>query len=146
MIAYRRGHAVVPLGGMRGHESKALHSIDARHRRKQGAEIAAAHGTAIGVHSLAEELDLRTAGADGVAYFSEHVLERARDLTSARSRHDAERAVLVATFDDRHLRFGGGWTVDSKVVIAPIFREIDRDDPRSGKDVIEMTDVSRPHH
>jgi hypothetical protein len=52
----------------------------------------------------------RTPCAASSGDFGQHIVERARDLLAAGERHDAEAAVLRATFHDRH---EGRRTVDS---------------------------------
>src|SRR5439155_16485437 len=121
VIAHRGDHRVVHLRRMRGHETKALHTIDFRDGAEQRAEIAAGDWTAIGVDRLSKQLDLYTLAR---ANFVEHVVERTRDFAAARRRHDAEGAVLIAAFDDRHLRFRRGWTIDGEIVVAAVFRKI----------------------
>ena len=104
--------------------SRATPGISAT-AREQRAEIAAAARAAVGIDGLAEELDLHAAALDGGAHFGEHVVERTRHLAAARRRHDAERAVLVAAFDDRHPRLRRRGAVDVDVVVVAVFGELD---------------------
>src|SRR5439155_15176283 len=85
-------------------ESQTRDTVELRDRAEQRAEIASADRTAIRVDCLSKQLDLDAAAVDRRAYFRDHVIERTRHFTAVRRRHDAERAVLVAAFDDRYIR------------------------------------------
>ena len=75
MIAHRRDHALIHLGRMRSHEPQPAYAFDFCDSRKQRAEIAAAHRTAICVDGLTEQLDFDAAGVDGGAHLRKHVVK-----------------------------------------------------------------------
>ncbi len=82
--------------------------LDAAHRRdmvNQGREVdngAVGHRARVGVHVLAEERDLHDTLRGETPDLLDHAGEGPAHFIPARVRHDAEAAVLAATFHDRH--------------------------------------------
>jgi hypothetical protein len=97
-------------------ETNAVDAVEARDEVDQRGEVggaAAVHDAAIGVHVLAEQVDLAHAELGEPVRLRDHVVEWAADLFTARVRHHAVRAVLAAAFHHRQesraaraLRFG----------------------------------------
>src|SRR5436190_7914340 len=131
---------------MRRRESQPHDAFDFRDGAEQRAEIVSGDGTAIRVDGLPEELDLDAAALDGGTRLGDDVIKRTRDLAAARRRHDAERAVLVAAFDDRDPRLRRRRAIDGEIVVVALVGKIDGDRAIAVDDVIEIADVARSHH
>ena len=105
--------AVRELQRVRGGVANALDPVDGRYHANQFGEVRQATvlgQAAIAVDVLAQQGHFTHAVFSQVDHFAEHVVERAADFFAAGVRHHAERAVLAATFHDRHI---GTWAVDA---------------------------------
>ena len=90
---------------MRAREPDALDAGHLVHSLQQRREIARRIvRRLIVVDDLPEQLDLAVPLVRGMSHFVEDVALRAHALVPARVRHDAERAELVAAFDDGDVR------------------------------------------
>ena len=63
---------------------------------------------AVAIDVLAQQSDLRDPAGNQRLHFRDDVVERAADFNATNSRHDAERAVVVAADLDRHPRVVAG--------------------------------------
>ena len=89
------------IARMRGHETHAANSRYLRHGQKQlRKRQPPARGVAIGIHRLAQELNLRVAHLRKLAHFPQNGIAGAAAFRSARIRHHAVRASLIAALDD----------------------------------------------
>ena len=93
---------------MRAREADALDASDVVDVRQEIGEVARrVVGRRVVIDDLAEELNLLATGAHGVADVGKDVRLAAHPFVAARVRHDAERAVVVAAFDDRDVGLHG---------------------------------------
>ncbi len=95
------GQAGIEFHRVRGREADAVDAVDGGHVVDQQGEVrfaAVMHGPEIGIHVLAQQVDLAHALPRQPGAFGHHVIQRAADFLAAGVRHHAERAVLAATF------------------------------------------------
>ena len=93
---------------MRTGEADALDAFDIVHISQEIGELARrVVRRRIVIHDLAEKLNLLAAGLNGVANVGQDVRLVAHPLVAAGVRHHAERAVVVAPLDDRHVGLHG---------------------------------------
>ena len=91
-------------GEIVGMRSGEAHAADSRHLGDGAQQVdkiqPARRGIAIGIDGLAEQLNFGVAGVGEAARFGENGVARAAALGTARVRHDAIGAGVVAAFDD----------------------------------------------
>ena len=112
-VGMRLDQAIRELQRVRGGVANALDPVDGCHHANQFSEVRQATvlgQAAIAVDVLAQQGHFTHAVFGQVKHFAEHVVERAADFFATGVRHHAERAVLAATFHDRHI---GTWAVDA---------------------------------
>ena len=90
---------------MRAREPDPLETLDLVDAREQLREVArrVVRGLVM-VHDLSEELDFPRARRDRLPHVREDVIDWAHPLVTARVRHHAEGAEVVAALDDRDVR------------------------------------------
>src|SRR5215204_5284844 len=100
-VADRFDEALTSVSGMRTREADPLdtgHVVDAR--EKIGEVTGGIIRSQVVIDDLPEELNFLAPGGDGLTDVGEDVGRGAHSLVTTRIRHDAERAVVVAAFDD----------------------------------------------
>jgi hypothetical protein len=107
-VAHRLEEPRAGMAGMRAREADALHAgnlVDGREKIREVARRIV--GRLVVIDDLAEQLHLAPAGIGRLPYVRQDVGLCAHPFVPARVRHDAERAVVVAPFDDRDVRLDG---------------------------------------
>src|SRR4051812_3249746 len=100
-IPHCGNHARRDMTRMGTGESDTCESVDFVQTLEQAGEVAARIVRClIVVHDLPEKLHFPRAMCDGVSGFRDDVRRRSHSLAATCVRHDTERAVLVAAFDD----------------------------------------------
>src|SRR3954470_19898306 len=85
---------------MRSGEAHATHSVDLSNGGEQFGEGLLCLRIFVGVHVLAEQLDVGVASVSHTLGFVKHAVTGATSFFATRVRHYAVGAKLIATFDD----------------------------------------------
>ena len=104
-VANRRDHPLRDVAWVRARKANAFDALDVVHAFEERREIAGGIvRRLIVIHDLTEQVNLLPASRRRFPDLREDVGHGAHPLVPARERHHAERAEVVAAFDDRDPR------------------------------------------